>query len=438
MNLHKQLTSILFLGFILFAPFAGLAQITAIADNRVQTNYTSAPQQDIFIFCGSKDSRNAYLTATEPNGEISTFEWRKYNSQQGTYDFFRSDSPGDSKSTMTELEDGGYSVRITSASGDKYYYAWVFNDYIEATAEITDSDCNSFYLAGNLVPHPLYYTDPSNHQILEVVKTISVEWRVGSSVESRVISFRNVDPPTKDTEYVLYIADGLGCSSEFPVTYTSIVTKASFDFEYEDQGKYNDANKPEAPLTVTFTNTSENGDPGKYEWFIFKDLQKIKDEIKAKTFTDSIMEVVYNDSPVYTFEATGEYKVKLVSKHVSENITCTDTFYIAKSIVIDSAFIEAPNVFTPNGDGVNDKYAINFFSMKSLKISIFNRWGKVVHVWENNNIPGFSKTVSESVWDGKVGGKYATPGVYFYVAEGVGRDGKRKKANGFFHLFRDK
>jgi hypothetical protein len=79
--------------------------------------------------------------------------------------------------------------------------------------------------------------------------------------------------------------------------------------------------------------------------------------------------------------------------------------------------------------------------MKSVKVTILNRWGKVIHTWESNNVQGFlntAETVPESVWDGKIGGKYASPGVYYYVVEGVGRDDKRRKQAGFFHLFRDK
>jgi len=76
--------------------------------------------------------------------------------------------------------------------------------------------------------------------------------------------------------------------------------------------------------------------------------------------------------------------------------------------------------------------------MKTIKISIFNRWGKIVHVYENNNVQGFGPTVEQSVWNGRIGGKLASPGVYFYVVEGKGRDGKMNKANGFVHLFRDK
>jgi gliding motility-associated-like protein len=294
-------------------------------------------------------------------------------------------------------------------------------------------------LSGDFESPVLTYTDLTNDQALEINKNIEVEWREGQSSLSHILSYRNYAPPTKDTNYSFLVSDRFGCTSQVNVTYVSIVTKASFTYQIAEQKS--DPNKVEAPLLVTFTNTSENGDAGKYEWFIFKDLQKIKEEIEAGTFKDSIMDVVYNDSPEYTFLESGEYKVKLVSKHVSEFNTCTDTFYIPESIVIDTAFIDAPNVFTPNGDGTNDKFAIKFFSMKTVKITIFNRWGKVIHKWESNNVQGFFNTatsVSASVWDGKVGGKYATPGVYYYVAEGIGRDGLRKKANGFFHLFRDK
>ena len=113
-------------------------------------------------------------------------------------------------------------------------------------------------------------------------------------------------------------------------------------------------------------------------------------------------------------------------------------------IVIGESFIDAPNVFTPgneDGQNLNETFAVKFFSMKTVKITIFNRWGKILHVYENNNVQGFYNTASsvpESVWDGKVGGRLATPGVYYYVAEGMGRDGKKRSANGFFHLFRGK
>ena len=107
-------------------------------------------------------------------------------------------------------------------------------------------------------------------------------------------------------------------------------------------------------------------------------------------------------------------------------------------ITIDTSFIAAPNVFTPNGDGVNDLFVVKFWSMKNLKISIYNRWGKRIHFWESSDVRGFGNTYTATVWDGRLGGRYASPGVYYYVAEGKGRDDKNRRARGFFHLFRDK
>jgi gliding motility-associated-like protein len=95
-------------------------------------------------------------------------------------------------------------------------------------------------------------------------------------------------------------------------------------------------------------------------------------------------------------------------------------------------------VFTPNGDGVNDNFVIKFWSMKSLEMSIFNRWGKRVHHWESGDVQGFEGTWTETVWDGRIGGKYASPGVYYYDVLGHGRDDKKRKAHGFLHLFREK
>jgi gliding motility-associated-like protein len=444
MNHYKSLARLLFLLVFLVIPFLSKAQISAVADATVQTEYSSGAQDNIYVFCGTRGEQNGELTASEPSGEVASFEWSKYNVQTGNFEVVRNENSGTTTSTIDGLADGGYRVKISSASGENTYTAWVFNNYIEALAEIPESDCNSFLLNGSFEAANFTYSDLSNGQPKELFKDTKIEWMQGDRKLSTIIEYRNYSPPTSDTDYKLVVSDRFGCVGESTVSYKSIVTKASFEFQIPE--RKSDSEKDEAPLTVTFTNTSENGDLGKYEWFIYKDLQKIKEEKDAGTFKDSIMDVVYNDNPVYTFQETGEYIVKLVSKHVSEIGTCTDTFYIANHILIAESFIDAPNVFTPNGDGTNDFFAVKFFSMKSVKITIVNRWGKVVHKWENNNVKGFYNTASDegenydaaSVWDGKIGGKYASPGVYYYVAEGIGRDGKRRKANGFFHLFRDK
>lgn len=439
MNRYKFQGILLLFSCLILAPIVGFSQITSTADEVVPTEYASGAQDNIHVFCGLKGELNASLIASYPAGETGTFEWQKYNAATGTFDFYSTDQSGNQTSSISGLTDGCYRVRITPASGAKTYTAWVFNNYIESTAEIPESDCSSFTLKGTVNSPDFAYVDLTNNQSKTLSKDIKVNWKDGDLALNSFATYKNLDPPTKNTVYTFEVTDRFGCSSKSQIQYVSLVTKASFEYKLEGQEKKSDPNRIEVPLTVTFTNTSENGDAGKYEWYFFKGLQKIKDEIEAKTFKDSIQDIIYSDNPVYTYENTGEYMVKLVSKKTTGAVTCTDTYYMEDYIVADSSFIDAPNVFTPNGDGNNDKFAVKFFSMKTVKITIFNRWGKVLHTWESNNVKGFyntATTVPQAVWDGKVGGKYATAGVYFWVAEGVGRDGRKLKGNGFFHLFR--
>lgn len=66
--------------------------------------------------------------------------------------------------------------------------------------------------------------------------------------------------------------------------------------------------------------------------------------------------------------------------------------------------LEIPNVFTPNGDGINDTLTFaNISGINKYSVSILNRWGDEVYHGEN-----------EMKWDGKRHGEYVVEGVYFY------------------------
>ncbi|HAH25539.1 MAG TPA: hypothetical protein DCL77_17575 [Prolixibacteraceae bacterium] len=440
MKIHKIVAGLTFLTLLALLPSLGMAQISSVANAVVPTEYSGGKQDNIYVFCGQKGETKASLTATSPDGQPASFQWQKYNASSASFDLFLNDQSGGSTSTISNLSDGAYRVNITGTSGLTTYTAWVFNNYIETSSEITNSDCKSFTLKGTFDSPTFAYIDLTNGQAKQLNKAIQVKWTSGATTVSSVLTPQVFEPPTKDTDYTLTVSDRFNCTSESVVRYISIVTKASFTYVLEDQTKSHPT-KREAPLSVVFTNTSENGDPGKYQWFIFRDLGEIKKESDANpgAVIDSIMEKIYSDSPIYVFERPGKYKVKLVSQKKSDFTTCFDTVYIDNIIDIDTSFVEAPNFFTPNGDEANQNFTIRFFSMKTVKISIFNRWGKIVHVWESNDVEGFGPTLAsdpKSIWDGKVGGKMAVPGVYYYVVEGTGRDDKKRHKTGFVHLFR--
>jgi gliding motility-associated-like protein len=64
--------------------------------------------------------------------------------------------------------------------------------------------------------------------------------------------------------------------------------------------------------------------------------------------------------------------------------------------------IVIPNVFSPNGDNINDLFVIkNLEAFKNVSLIIFNRWGRLIYQSDDY----------QNTWDGG----NATDGTYFYV-----------------------
>jgi len=78
-------------------------------------------------------------------------------------------------------------------------------------------------------------------------------------------------------------------------------------------------------------------------------------------------------------------------------------------VCIDSCnFYEIPNVFTPNGDNINDKLIAKTSGLvEKVEFSLFNRNGQLLFKTEDPRLN----------WDGTYKGKIVSPGVYFYQCE---------------------
>jgi gliding motility-associated-like protein len=89
---------------------------------------------------------------------------------------------------------------------------------------------------------------------------------------------------------------------------------------------------------------------------------------------------------------------------------CNDT---TEAIVEVGTFEETfnltiPNVFTPNGDGINDFFEIDINNrlQECTEVRVFNRWG----------LPVFESDGNYHIWNGHtLNGEEAPPGTYFYV-----------------------
>lgn len=94
---------------------------------------------------------------------------------------------------------------------------------------------------------------------------------------------------------------------------------------------------------------------------------------------------------------------------------CRDSLERMAAFAVQHCQVDIPQAFTPNGDGVGDRYTL--FGNGILKINslrIRNRWGEMV--FEAKNIPAGSQQPGES-WDGNFGGKPAPADMYVYEAE---------------------
>ncbi len=99
-------------------------------------------------------------------------------------------------------------------------------------------------------------------------------------------------------------------------------------------------------------------------------------------------------------------------------------------VVREDCYMSIPNIFTPNGDGVNDYfYPRQFLSsgLTGFKMDIYNRWGQLI--FTTNSVDGRG-------WDGKFNGEAQTEGVYVYIIDGTFKDGKKEHHQGNLTLLR--
>ncbi|MBL7965199.1 MAG: gliding motility-associated C-terminal domain-containing protein [Flavobacteriales bacterium] len=52
-------------------------------------------------------------------------------------------------------------------------------------------------------------------------------------------------------------------------------------------------------------------------------------------------------------------------------------------ISVDSACVQAPNVFTPNGDGMNDRFFVTFTNITEIHVQIRNATGDLVFAYHD-------------------------------------------------------
>jgi len=99
--------------------------------------------------------------------------------------------------------------------------------------------------------------------------------------------------------------------------------------------------------------------------------------------------------------------------------SASDTVWVA-----NDCYMDIPNVFTPNGDGLNDYFYPRQFLTRGLttfKMDIYNRWGQLL--FESTSLDGRG-------WDGRFNNQDQPEGVYVYIIDASFKDGQKEHHQG--------
>ncbi len=183
-----------------------------------------------------------------------------------------------------------------------------------------------------------------------------------------------------------------GCNSDTLVIQLYVAPPLNLDFTWN----------PDPVIVSTPTNYTGNTNPSVgpiVSWGWFYDQLQISNEQMTNV----------------TFDAPGDYVLCLGAEAANG---CIDT--ICKTIPVIPATIIAPNIITPNGDGINDLLEFKYLEFyPDNHLSIINRWGNVVL-----DLDGYKND-----WNGGL----LTEGTYFYKLTVPANE---QELSGFFQIER--
>lgn len=391
-----------------------MGQLTAPGMNAVRyTSYPSSPgvKDPVFVYCNPSGAVKGTLNAVSPGGTGPfTFSWNRWSDASSGFTVFISSETGVMSSAIGNLDEGGYRVTISNGAGyNTSLTGWIFADRPSSLAKLQNRTCDYVALSGKAVVDTFYYSDPTGGQRIRLPNGVRFLW---SSDPVSAIPYPDIEinpqtfnPPLENVTYKLLVTDSLGCTGESTFFYESIHVKADFSV---------DPSSGEAPLEVTFTDKSIRAST--YLW----------------EFGDDSISVLSTPKP-HTYYIPNDYSVKLT---VESALHCIDSVRFEK-ITVDESKLEIPNVFTPNEDGINDKFMVNKASLRYISVVVFSRNGTKVY-----DFFGEGQILKEwEGWDGNVGNSSskASPGVYFYIIKAIGWDDVKydsKEYRGFVYLYR--
>lgn len=357
--------------------------VSAAAVNRIHINPVPRPDFRIPVSVCLPNANAVFTnTSTIPDNTTNslTYYWDFGDPPSGVVNNSTAVNP-----SHTYISTGPYTVnlQVSSAAGCSQDTSIILNTIHEqpVASFITDKD---EVCAGD----PVSFTDNSNQQ--GGVAT-SWYWDMGNNQQFQAAGFSYIYPATGTYHIRFYTINNFGCTSTV-FTDSVVIDPYPLVDAGPDRLVLEGGQITLQPL-VTAINPVYSWTPNLYI---------------------SGSNTVLN--PVITGEQDITYTLSVTGKG-----GCTSTDEVFVKVLFRPV---VPNIFSPNGDGIHDRWVILYLeSYPGCTVDIVNRYGQPVFHAVGYPVP----------WDGKVNGRDVPVGTYYYV---IDPKNGRAKITGYVDVIR--
>jgi gliding motility-associated-like protein len=263
---------------------------------------------------------------------------------------------------------------------------------------VTENGCESDPVNVPVIVNPVPQLNVSNDTIICLGQSVSLFASGANELtwSPNITNGESFIPGASQTYQVTGTSQGCSSSTEIIVTVLPMPIPgftASTYFGY-------------APLSVDFINNSASANSFVWDF--------------GNGITNSLNDF---SSQISNYEQPGFFYISLTASNGICDSTILDSIEV---IPYPEMTIEVPNVFSPNGDDINEEYIVYVENGVLFKAEILNRWGLLMYTIDELN----------KGWDGLVNGNPATEGTYFVKYYAKGLDGTEKNGETFFQLVR--
>lgn len=378
------------------------------------------------------DSQQNWMQYTA-GSDNATVKWYKFGATGGAYaeEITTIERNGKLSVLKSVIPNSGYIIE----EGTNRKYVWVVNyaDHrlsVNGIEVVNDGDCSSATLnvqgEGDAI---VYYSINGARKVLDrkvqliynnlVWNDSDLMWNSETQAEElqELKSTISLPAPYCNTTFTLsgdrflnYWGEGISITSgEYQAQAVTMTTRAEQEQKEANNqvgGGDETALGGSAPAVITFSAYYTDAVATK-EWQMSHNQEF--EEIADRRNEDEI---------TITFEEAGTTFWRFVCSNASGECQAYSDVY---QVNIGESMLKCPNAFSPGvTEGFNDEWKVSYKSIVKFKCWIFNSWG--VQLCE--------LTDPAQGWDGKYKGKTVKPGVYYYVIEAEGSEGKKYKLKG--------